>query len=78
MTKEMKDRMMYALGVIIIFGFFASLAFLFLVPIDATNKDALMLGLGSLNTFAGGVVGYFYGSSKGSADKTDIMSGKTE
>jgi hypothetical protein len=39
----------------------------------AENKDAIMLSLGALLAAFATVTGYFFGSSKGSADKNDAL-----
>lgn len=54
----------------------ATVVFLVMLAVKATppeNKDAIMMALGSVLSAFGTVVGYFFGSSKGSADKTDAM-----
>jgi hypothetical protein len=38
-------------------------------------NDVINIAVGSLLAAFGLVVGYFYGSSKGSADKTDMLGG---
>jgi len=42
------------------------------------NRDLLNILLGALMASFGNVVNYFYGSSAGSAAKTEIMAGKKE
>ncbi len=39
--------------------------------VPAGNKDALMMVVGILTTNFSMIVGYYYGSSKGSADKDE-------
>jgi drug/metabolite transporter (DMT)-like permease len=68
-----KDLAMYILGALLTICFFLVLAFLIFKPMPQENKDVLYLAIGALIGFMGTVVTYFYGSSAGSAEKTDIM-----
>ena len=73
MKKEFKDGYMYVLGGLIVLGFFVILAYLIVTPAPQENKDVLLILLGALVAKFSDVVGYFYGSSKGSADKSEIL-----
>jgi len=68
-----KNLFMYILGVIITVGFFLLLYFLIFQAMPAENQRLLDVTIGALIGSFTTVVGYFYGSSKGSADKTDII-----
>ena len=68
-----KDLAMYILGALLTICFFVVLAFLIFKPMPQENKDVIYLAIGALIGFLGTVVTYFYGSSAGSAEKTDIM-----
>lgn len=59
-----------ALAGAIVGSFIGSLAGLYAVPIPAANKDLIVFMLGQLSGFAGGVMGFNFGTSKSSADKT--------
>ena len=61
---------MYALGALITLGFFLTLFYLIM---QGTYPEAVNLVIGTLLASFGTVVGYFYGSSKGSADKTEML-----
>ena len=64
----------YLIGVIFLLGFFSIGVFLIMKTVPAENKE--FIG-GMLETFKNGailILGYFYGSSKGSSDKTDLLS----
>lgn len=41
--------------------------------VPASNRDALMVALGVILGLSKDVYGFFFGSSKGSEDKTDLM-----
>ena len=66
----------YALGAIIVIGFMALFFLNLLRPPDAANT-VLSIMLGILGTMTSGVVNYFFGSSKGSADKTSMIYNST-
>jgi drug/metabolite transporter (DMT)-like permease len=68
-----KDYAMYVLGALITICFFIVLAFLIFKPMPEENIDVLYLVIGALIGFEGAIVTYFYGSSAGSAAKTEIM-----
>lgn len=68
-----KEIFMYVLGALITVGFFATLFYLIY---SGTFVETINLVVGTLITAFGTVVGYFYGSSKGSADKTELMNKK--
>jgi CDP-diglyceride synthetase len=71
--KNAKDLYMYILGALIVLGFFAILVYLIKIPAPVDNKDVLLILLGALVAKFADVVGYFYGSSKGSADKSEML-----
>lgn len=73
--KRFKDAYMYGLGALIVFGFFFILWVIFGKVLPAENKDIGLLVIGALVAKFGDVVNYFFGSSKGSADKTELMNG---
>ncbi len=65
-----KEIFMYALGALITVGFFATLFYLIY---SGTFESTIQLVVGTLITAFGTVVGYFYGSSKGSSDKNELI-----
>ncbi len=65
-----KEVALYILGAIIVIGFFMTLIFLI---VNGAYESTLQLVIGSLIAAFGTVVGYFYGSSKGSADKNELL-----
>ena len=68
-----KDLFMYILGGLIVFGFFGLIGILIYNGVPAENQDLLNITIGSLLAAFATVVGYFYGSSKGSADKNEML-----
>ena len=66
---------MYILGAIIVIAFFATIYLLAKVEMPLTNKDLLLIVIGALVAKFGDVVAYFFGSSKGSADKNEMLGG---
>jgi hypothetical protein len=68
-----KEIFQYILGALIVIGFFALLILLVLAQVPTENKDLLNLVVGSLIGVFTSVVGYYYGSSMGSAKKDEII-----
>ena len=74
-TKKINMIVLLILAGIITVGFFSLLFLLVLYEVPEKNGTLLNITVGALiSAFSGGVVGYFFGSSAGSAAKTDIMS----
>ena len=73
MNKTNEKVYMYILGAIIVIGFFSIIAIVFKLEMPQSNKDLGLIVIGALVAKFGDVVGYFYGSSKGSADKTELI-----
>ena len=69
-----KDIPLYVLGALIVGAYFVLLYLLVFQPVPAENQRLLDIASGALLTSFAAVVGYFYGSSKGSSDKNDIIS----
>mgnify|MGYP001615339757 CR=1 FL=1 len=79
MNATNKERFMYILGGLVV-GFSAGIVILLIFQtVPQSNLQIVNIALGSLMTMAGSVVGYFFGSSKGSSDKTALLAnGKPE
>ena len=63
-----------AVSVIVLGGFIAVSVLLFTRTIPAEAKEIALLMFGGLNSMAAGVVGYWCGSSSGSARKDTVIS----
>ena len=77
MKTRTKDIFMYSLAAIIVIGIFTIISFLIFKVMPLENKDLLTLTLGALIAGFSNVLGYFFGSSKGSADKNEMLSNST-
>lgn len=66
----------YGLGAIIAIGLYLIIYGLLKIEIPQGNRDAMMILLGVAGGQFANVVGYFFGSSKGSSDKNDILNKK--
>jgi hypothetical protein len=64
----------YVLASIIVIGFFSLLALLLFQPLPPDTSGVIFMLFGALSAAFGAVVQYFFGSSVGSADKTEILS----
>ncbi|MDI9407776.1 MAG: hypothetical protein QM523_00850 [Candidatus Pacebacteria bacterium] len=69
----LRDSMPKILAVLITLGFFGMLAVMTLVDLPGANRDLLNVMLGALGAAWTSVVGYFFGSSAGSQEKTRIL-----
>lgn len=76
MNSNKKEWYMYVLGAVVVLGSIGAtiMAMKFMIPV--TNHDIVVLGIGQLFGMALSVVGYFFGSSKSSADKTELLADK--
>ncbi len=69
-----KDIFFYALGALVVIGFFSTLVILIL---KGDNPQAVNLIIGSLLSAFGTVVGYFYGSSKRDQETDKLLASST-
>jgi hypothetical protein len=74
----MKDRELnlYVLAWTIIIGFFTLCGILMWKPLPQGSNEVVFMLFGALSAGFGSVVGYFFGSSKSSSDKTKMLSQK--
>jgi hypothetical protein len=76
-TKKVNTIAMFILAGLITSGFFTLLFLLIFKAIPEQNSELLNISVGALiGAFTGGVVGYFFGSSAGSAQKNEMFEGK--
>lgn len=68
-----KDVFMYSLAVILVACTIGVVCLLVYVPIPKENHDAIMLIVGAVLGWGGTTVNFFYGSSKGSAEKSELL-----
>jgi len=73
-----KDVFQYVLGALIVIGFFVLMITLVFASVPEQNKDLLNLVVGALIGSFATIVGYFFGSSKGSAEKTQAINKQIE
>jgi len=64
----------YALGAVVVLSILAIIVVLIYGELSDSVQDALMILLGVLASGFMAVINYFFGSSKGSSDKNDILS----
>lgn len=70
---QLKDRAPDILAVLITVGFFGVLAYLLKYGVPKEGGEALLVMLGALGAAWGAVVNYYFGSSSGSAQKTELL-----
>lgn len=75
MDNTNKERFMYTLGAFVLFGCFTLTGILMFVEVPAGSSQALNICLGILIGLGATVVNYFYGSSKSSSDKNEMIAG---
>jgi len=76
--KNAKEIYMYLMGALVVLGGFAIAWLLIFYPIPESNNQIVTLVVGLVFGNVGLVIGYFFGSSKSSADKNEIMAKQTE
>jgi F0F1-type ATP synthase membrane subunit c/vacuolar-type H+-ATPase subunit K len=69
-----RDKVPAILAIGVTLGFFGLLGAMLWFSPPASNKDLLNIMLGSLGTAWIAIIGYYFGSSKGSDDKNQIIS----
>ncbi len=70
---KVKDRTPAAMGTMIIAGFFGIMFTLVFIPLPAGVEKPFLVLLGALGWMVKDVVGYYFGSSAGSKQKTDAL-----
>lgn len=72
-----KEIFMYVLGAFIVGCSVTIVGLLIFNPLPVQNHDIVNIAIGTLLGMAFSVVSYFYGSSKGSSDKNDLLKEKS-
>ena len=75
---EVKDSTPSKIAWVSFIGFFLILIVLMFVPVPDTAKDALLIMLGTLAGIVSSITAYYYGSSAGSARKSETIDRLTE
>jgi hypothetical protein len=73
-----RDVAMYGLAAVIVVGFFLLTVVMMVRPLPAGSTEAVFLLFGALSGAFGSVVAYFFGSSKGSSDKTALLAARKD
>lgn len=68
-----RDYNLYALSWCLFVGFFTLVAILIFYKVPQDSSGVIFMLFGTLSAGFGSVVTYFFGSSKSSADKTDLL-----
>lgn len=68
-----REIFMFILAGVVVLGIFAVIYLLVWHAVPELNKDALNIVLGALMAGFSLVLNYFFGSSRGSADKNDLL-----
>lgn len=73
--KQWKEIYQYVLGAIVILSFFGVLVFMIVEAeqLKGNDNQVLYAMVGTLGSVAVMVASYFFGSSKGSADKNEML-----
>ena len=73
MEKFFKESFFYIVGIVFLLGFFYLTTFLMTKVVPTENKEFIGGVLETMKNGAILILGYFYGSSKGSSDKNNII-----
>ena len=75
MNNWLKENVGPILALVTVIGTFALFGLAFFLKVDGANEKVLFMVIGALSSIATTVVGYYFGSSEGSARKNNIIQG---
>ncbi len=73
MTKKQKDIFMYALAALVVLIDVSVFGMISWHAVPPENIQMVTMSVSNFNALACLVIGYYFGSSKGSADKNELM-----
>ena len=73
METKKNNKAVYILASLIVAGFFGLLSLLLFQPLPPDSSGVIFMLFGALSAAFGAVVQFFFGSSKGSSDKTELL-----
>ena len=73
MNNWLKENVGPILALVTVIGTFALFVLAFSLKVDGANEKVLFMVIGALSAIATTVVGYYFGSSEGSASKNEII-----
>ena len=76
MQVSVRSNVPAVLAILVTCGFFGMLAFMMSGDYKPADNQALLILIGSLGTAWTGIIAYYFGSSAGSARKTEILGDK--
>ena len=68
-----KEIYMYALAALFVIGYFILIGLILTMVIPEQNKDIALMLFGTLTAGVSLILGYFFGSSKGSEEKNRML-----
>lgn len=77
MTKDTKDRFQYYFGATIMVLLFINIGLLYFKEIPKGNASTIYLTIGIVLGWGSMIVGWFFQSTKGSSDKTEMLANST-
>jgi drug/metabolite transporter (DMT)-like permease len=68
--------MQSVLALLVVVAFFGCIWLVMRHEVQQSMRDALLILIGALAAAFGNIINYYFGSSKGSADKNELLAGK--
>jgi hypothetical protein len=73
MTKHYKDLFQYGLAALLVIAILTLVCVVFFVELPSGNKEVALLIIGALVAKFSDVIAYFFNSTKGSAEKNELL-----